>query len=66
MIQDKEPREGEFQMAFALADLKGNEKWLVFNLYDEETDDQATSQLKRFFHVVFRAAELEKTISVDV
>jgi hypothetical protein len=66
VIQDKEPREGEFQMAYALADLKGNEKWLVFNLYDEETDDQPTSQLKRFFHVVFKAAELEKTISVDV
>jgi len=66
VIQDNEPREGEFQMAFALADLKGNEKWLVFNLYDEETDDQTTRQLKRFFHVVFKAAELEKSITVDV
>jgi len=38
----------------------------VFNLYDGEGDDQPTMQLKRFFHVVFRAAELEKTITVDV
>jgi hypothetical protein len=66
VIQDKEPREGEFQMAFALVDIKGKEKWLVFNLYDEEGDDQSTMQLRRFFHVVFRAAELEKTILVDV
>jgi hypothetical protein len=66
VIQDKEPREGEFQMAFALVDIKGKEKWLVFNLYDEEADDQTTMQLKRFFHVVFRAAELEKTITVDI
>jgi hypothetical protein len=66
VIQDNEPREGEFQMAFALVDIKGKEKWLVFNLYDEDGDDQSTMQLKRFFHVVFRAAELEKTITVDV
>lgn len=65
VIQDKEPREGEFQMAFALVDIKGKEKWLVFNLYDEDGDDQSTMHLKRFFHVVFRAAELEKSISVD-
>jgi hypothetical protein len=66
VIQDKEPREGEFQMTFALVDIKGKERWLVFNLYDEEADDQTTMQLKRFFHVVFRAAELEKSISVDI
>jgi len=66
VIQDKEPREGEFQMAFALVDIKGKEKWLVFNLYDDEADDQCIRQLKRFFHVVFRAAEHEKTITVDV
>jgi len=50
---------------FALVDIKGREKWLVFNLYDAEgrpVHDAAKEVLPR----VFRARRAEKEPHGDV
>lgn len=64
-VTDIEPREGTFQDAFEADGPKGKKIWFVFNLSEEEGDDLSTRQLKRYFRAVFRAFELDRSMTVD-
>jgi hypothetical protein len=65
-VTEKEPRQGTFQDASEVLNSNGNRKWFVFNLPEDEGDDLSTRQLKRFFWAVFRALEMDRSVTVDV
>jgi hypothetical protein len=52
-------------LASEVMDSNGNRKWFVFNLPQDEGEDLSTRQFKRSFWAVFRALELERSVTIE-